>query len=252
MRAQIAEQCFLSYAREDLASASRLCSDLTAAGVAVWFDKISLRPGERWRPAIQRAISESRYFIALLSSRSVAKRGYVQRELRDALAVLAEFPENEIYLIPTRLDDCKPPFEEMADLNWLDLFPNWAAAVSALATVIVPGRRTPSFDLRFDGLYATELSDGARYYARFFPDGYVATSNSIGSPEQVIRWIGREAPMPDGGTYVVTGSKVQFDSTNKNGTVKYEGDIEQNALVLRSHSLINGHRGVARYIFFAL
>ena len=98
---------FLSYAREDEACASQLYSELAEAGVNVWFDREALAPGASWKSEIRKAIRRSRYFIALMSSKSVSKKGFVQSELREALEVLDEYPENETYLIPARLDCCR-------------------------------------------------------------------------------------------------------------------------------------------------
>jgi hypothetical protein len=39
----------------------------------------------------------------------VDKKGYVQKELKEALDIFQEYPEKAIYLIPARLDDCKVP-----------------------------------------------------------------------------------------------------------------------------------------------
>lgn len=79
---------FISYAREDSAMARRLYGDLAASGHTPWLDSENLLPGERWRRAIQLAIKESDYFLALLSSSSVSKRGFVQKEVLAAIEVL--------------------------------------------------------------------------------------------------------------------------------------------------------------------
>lgn len=123
---------FISYAREDANSAARLYTDLKAAGATPWLDAKDLRAGQRWKAAIKDAISQSRYFIALLSSRSINKRGYVQKELRQALEVLDEFSDLDVFLVPVRLDDCQPTNGNLKDLHWIDLFPNWNAGVSQL------------------------------------------------------------------------------------------------------------------------
>ena len=78
---------FLSYAREDGASAARLCEGLRDHNRNVWFDRDSIRGGEPWRAAIERAIRDSDFFVALLSDVSVSKRGTVQAELKKALEV---------------------------------------------------------------------------------------------------------------------------------------------------------------------
>jgi hypothetical protein len=66
------KQIFLSYARKDIDWAERLYNDLTRRGLKVWMDKKNLIPGQEWHPAIQKAIKESAYFLALLSSSSIS------------------------------------------------------------------------------------------------------------------------------------------------------------------------------------
>jgi hypothetical protein len=127
----------MSYAREDATIAKKLYYDLKAVGVVPWLDVIDLLPGERWKPAISRAILNSTYFLALLSSSSVNKRGYVQRELRQALDILGEFPDSEVFLIPVRLDECRPVNEELSELNWVDLFPAYEAGVERILSVLL-------------------------------------------------------------------------------------------------------------------
>jgi hypothetical protein len=116
---------FLSYAREDLVAARELFVHLNRyPGVDVWFDKESLIAGERWEQAIRKAIRESRYFILLLSEKSVAKKGYYQKEVRLALEILDEYPDDEIFLVPVRVDNCAPRLERLNSLQYVDLFPN--------------------------------------------------------------------------------------------------------------------------------
>jgi len=76
---------FLSYAREDMGMAKKLYHDLKRYGLDVWLDMKSLLPGDKWKDKIQNAIENSNYFIALLSRRSINKRGFVQKELKTAL-----------------------------------------------------------------------------------------------------------------------------------------------------------------------
>lgn len=140
------KQVFLSYARLDAKKAQRLYRDLTAGKrLSVWFDRMDLLPGMRWEPAIRKAIRESRYFIALLSRDAVSRRGFRHTELRQALGVLREFPEDKIFLIPTRLDDCTMPAEILQDLTYADLFPTWKGGLDRLRQalrVALPAPRT--------------------------------------------------------------------------------------------------------------
>jgi len=123
---------FISYAREDLAIASQLYDDLRALGAEPWMDKKNLLGGQNWRVAIRRAVRESSHFVAILSSNSVSKRGFVQKELREAISVLEEFPPNEIFVIPVRLENVEPTHEALKDLHWIDLFPSYDAGLHAL------------------------------------------------------------------------------------------------------------------------
>jgi hypothetical protein len=117
---------FVSYAREDSNSALRLYEDLkTRTDFQPWLDKEDLLPGQNWDLEIRKAIKNSRYFVALFSSTSVSKRGYVQREFRKAIDTLDEFPEGEIFAIPVRLDDCEIPYEKLRNIQYVDLFPDW-------------------------------------------------------------------------------------------------------------------------------
>lgn len=143
-------QAFLSYARPDLTSAARLAADLRVAGATVWFDQDSLLPGQQWRVEIERAIRGSDFFIALLSSGAVNRRGFVQAELAKALAVLDEIPPAQIFLIPARLDDCAVSHQRLQDIHRVDLFPDWAAGlrriVAAMGMERVPTERAPAID----------------------------------------------------------------------------------------------------------
>ena len=147
---------FICYAREDKEAAKRLSDQLRASGVEVWIDSEDIRPGENWQEAIERGIQSSRYFLALLSRNSVAKQGYVQKELKVGMELLDEFPEGEIFFIPLRLDDCRPTSRKLSYLHWLDLFPSWDEGFQKLRKFITPvaqvGEIFTSFDRKNQGL----------------------------------------------------------------------------------------------------
>lgn len=132
---------FISYAREDRAAARRLCDSLREEGLEVWFDEDSLIAGQRWFPTITKAINACDFFIALLSSASVNKRGVVQKEIREALKVVDTLPNDHIFVLPVRLDDCQPSFEYLKEINWIDIFVDWDRGIRAIvrATLIDSG-----------------------------------------------------------------------------------------------------------------
>ena len=113
---------FISYSKEDGEVAAALYQDLAKEGVASWIDTEKLLPGMEWKSAIRRAIREARFFIILLSGHSVSGRGYVQKEIREALEVLDEFPDSEVFIIPARVEPCSVTHQRLADIQWVDLF----------------------------------------------------------------------------------------------------------------------------------
>ena len=117
---------FISYAHEDYGSSKRLYDRLLLEkDIEPWLDKEKLLPGMNWKHEIRKAIRESRYFVAILSSQSVSKRGFFQTELKEALEVYREFPQGSIYLIPVRLDECETPEDTLDEIHYIDLFPDW-------------------------------------------------------------------------------------------------------------------------------
>lgn len=83
-------------------------------------------------------LREANYFLALISSRSATGKGYRHSELDEALKVLTEFPPEQVFLIPARLDECEMPREELLDLTCVDLFPDWDRGMDKLLSVIAP------------------------------------------------------------------------------------------------------------------
>ncbi len=52
-----------------------------------------------------------------------------------ALDVLDEFPENEIFIIPVRLDDCEPIHERLRNLHRVDLFRSYEHSLKKIRRV---------------------------------------------------------------------------------------------------------------------
>jgi len=74
----------------------------------------------------------------------VAKRGYVQREMKLALDMWEEVPEGQIFAIPIRLDACQIP-EQFKPIQWVDLFEDdsWEKLIRALRLGVTQ-RQPPS------------------------------------------------------------------------------------------------------------
>src|SRR4051812_29108274 len=159
---------FLSYAHEDLEAARRLYHELNSyPAVDVWFDKESLSPGQRWEEAIRRAIRDSRYFLLLLSRSSTVKKGFYQKEVRLALEVLEEYPDDEIFLVPVRLDECEPHIGRLNALQYVDLFPDWNSGVARIVRGLQLHARSPQTEVQPEGGTSTALRFTS-HQARFF------------------------------------------------------------------------------------
>ena len=115
---------FISYAREDERTARQVFANLVRAGFSPWLDKEHLDPGSQWEVEIPKAIKSSDVFLALVSSKSLKKNGYIKREIQIALAVLDEIPLGQTFVIPARLDDCRPEDHRLREVTWVDMFPS--------------------------------------------------------------------------------------------------------------------------------
>ncbi len=135
---QTSQQIFISYAREDLGLARQLNQDLRARCYDTWIDFENLIPGQAWKTAITSAIRKSGYFLFLMSSRSLNKRGYIQKEVRQALDVLEYVPPGAIYLIPVRCDECTPTDPNLCEHHWVDLFPSYEDGLLTLLRAFAP------------------------------------------------------------------------------------------------------------------
>jgi hypothetical protein len=124
---------FISYAREDVDQARKLYRDLKSSGLNPRLDIEDIMPGQSWEISIKEAIRNSEYFIPLFSTNSVAKGGYVQKELKEALAILEKTRKSK-FIIPVRLDDCKIPYIELMSISNIDLFPkkNWNEGIKKI------------------------------------------------------------------------------------------------------------------------
>ncbi|HXM32893.1 MAG TPA: toll/interleukin-1 receptor domain-containing protein [Chthoniobacterales bacterium] len=125
---------FISYAHEDGDAARRLFANLKKVGATPWLDSENLLGGQDWDLTIRDAIRSSTHVLALISKNSVNKKGFVQKELRHALEILDEFPPNQIFVIPIRLDESMPVHERLRRLHQIDLFPDYPLGFERILT----------------------------------------------------------------------------------------------------------------------
>lgn len=112
---------FLSYARADGEKVEAVYNRLKKGGYSPWMDVKDLLAGEQWELKLNQAIENSDFFIAFLSAQSVDKRGVLRTELRRAMEKWKEMLDEDIYLIPARLEVCDLP-NELKGFQALDLF----------------------------------------------------------------------------------------------------------------------------------
>jgi hypothetical protein len=250
---------FLSYAKEDLAAARRLCRSFRRAGLVVWLDKEALLGGQDWPTRIPQAIRDADYFVAVLSQAAVRRRGYFHAELRAAVAALDEHPEGKTYLIPVRLDECDPPLERLLRVQSIDLFKDWRKGVlkllQAMGVARRATRRKSTLRLRTDGLYVAQTHGPYRYdVLRFFPSGLVVSCPSHEISSGLVQWMVAKNPVIATGKYLVrsdgTSRRVTFQTTSPPGLIDYQGwMVTGTRLLFRKHSLINGYRDIEEYCF---
>jgi len=126
---------FICHASEDKPEIRKLHRRLQIDGYQAWLDEVDILPGKRWKDEILRALRQSEVILVCLSNSAVTKTGFLQRELGLALDLLNEHPEDDIFLIPVRLERCQVP-ERLKEIQFVDLFEEdgYAKLITALGT----------------------------------------------------------------------------------------------------------------------
>src|SRR5271169_3910047 len=117
---------FVSYAREDTASAQRIAEALRSRGVEVWFDQNELRGGDAWDQKIRRQIAECTLFLPIISKNTQERgKGYFRLEWKLAVEQTHLMAEGMAYLAPVVVDETPesgavvPP--EFMRVQWIRL-----------------------------------------------------------------------------------------------------------------------------------
>ena len=100
---------FLSYTKADHEKVEPFFHRLTQDGFDPWLDSEKLLPGHNWSREIDQALAEANVVMLFLSTSSVSKRGFVQREANQAIENLKSKLPSDIYIIPVLLEDCEVP-----------------------------------------------------------------------------------------------------------------------------------------------
>ena len=94
---------FISYATPDRERVLPYHDWLQTEGYETWIDCNQLLPGQNWDLEINPAIDRATLILAFVSENTIARRGYVQRELKIALDRLRDRLSDDIYIIPILL-----------------------------------------------------------------------------------------------------------------------------------------------------
>jgi tetratricopeptide (TPR) repeat protein len=116
-----APRVFLCHSSADKKVVRDMYARLRSDGFQPWFDEEDLLPGQDWQREIRTAVFKSAVVIVFLSSSSITKQGFIQKEIKYALDAADERPEGTIFLIPARLEDCQVP-ERLGSRHWVNLF----------------------------------------------------------------------------------------------------------------------------------
>jgi TolB-like protein/Flp pilus assembly protein TadD len=131
---------FLSYTREDQATAQRFAEGFEAQGLSVWWDA-TLRPGETFDEVTEAALREAKAVVVLWSPRSISSR-WVRAE--------AAIADRNKTLMPVTIEQCNRPvmFEltQTADLShWAGeaTDPAWRAFLGDVRRFVEAGLTPP-------------------------------------------------------------------------------------------------------------
>ena len=112
---------FVIYAHNDRKVVRTLYKRIMNDGVQAWLDAEKLLPGQNWKMEIRSAILKSDVVIVCLSQQFNNRKGYRHKELNIALEKATLFPDDEIFIIPVRLEKCDMP-ASLRYLHRVDLF----------------------------------------------------------------------------------------------------------------------------------
>jgi len=112
---------FLIHAHSDKEAVHKLYARLIKDGIRAWLDVENLQPGQDWQQEIRKAILKSDVVIVCLSRGFNQQQGYRHEELKLALEKAKLCIDDEIFIVPVRLEKCDMP-EALRHLQRVDLF----------------------------------------------------------------------------------------------------------------------------------
>jgi len=112
---------FLIHAHSDKFIVHKLYQRLIKDGINVWLDAERLQPGQDWQREIRTALLKCDVVFVCLSRNFDKQKGYRHEELKLALEKANFLPNDEVFIVPVRLEECDLP-ESLRHLHRVDLF----------------------------------------------------------------------------------------------------------------------------------
>jgi hypothetical protein len=113
---------FLCYSKENKIVVREFFARLKKEGwIDPWFDEEDILPGEKWQDSVVKAVGGSHAVIVLLSKQALKQEGFFHKELNLALDTANKKPEDAIFIIPIRLEECEVP-ERLLPYQYVDYF----------------------------------------------------------------------------------------------------------------------------------
>lgn len=120
---------FICHSKKDKHKALELHSIIQDYGYNPWLDEVNLLPGQKWEHEIKKIIQkEAACIVICLSSHSVDNKGYIHKEISFAIDAMKEYPNDSIFIIPVRIDNCIVP-HPLEKLHWVDLYENEESSI---------------------------------------------------------------------------------------------------------------------------
>jgi hypothetical protein len=125
-----------------------------------------------------------------------------------------------------------------------------------IAAVAGCGKEAPPL-IRYDGFYGNpQTPSPIHIFFRFYKDGTVTASLPVPANNQFALKLSeldkdsKECTIK--GKYVLKGNNVKFKLMDKNGSADFSGEFKPDAVLLSSHSNINGKDSRESYVFTKL
>lgn len=164
---------YICYAEEDREYAERLYKTLNEKGYDIWIDTKENLFAKNEKIVKTKAINNSYRFLLLLSKNSTTTKGIFQQEIKIALDKQKNMPENDVFIIPVRIEECDISHQELAEMKTIDLFPeaNYIKGIMAIfETIYNKSKFSNEFKIQdqfFKAKYDNKIETGRLKYYQY-------------------------------------------------------------------------------------